>query len=129
MNTERLTNKNFILYCASHYDSYQYNDEEFLEDLNRLKYIRKLVTRYIDKGELKERLILNHIIILNNMFGPEALCKILFLKLRDQMYYIKPFLILLEILPDIIHNIDNDEIIDTNLIPMCEEIIEKLRKV
>ena len=64
---ENLTEKNFLLFCASHYDNPQYyNTEDFMEDLNRIKYIKKLITRYVEKGELKERLILNHIIVLNN---------------------------------------------------------------
>jgi hypothetical protein len=127
---ERLTDKNFLLYCASHYDNARYaSTEEFVEDLNRIKYIKKLVTRYIEYGELKERLILNHIIVLNNCFGPEVCCKILYFKLKTQMKYIKPFLILLDILPDRLFNIDEEQIIDTSLIEMDKEIIAKLRKV
>jgi len=78
---------------------------------------------------LKERLILNHIIILNNCFGPEVLCKILYLKLKTQMKYIKPFLVLLEIIPEKIYNVGSEKIIDTNLIDMDNVIVAKLRKV
>jgi len=125
-----LTDKNFILFCAANYDNPQYyNTEDFLEDLNRIKYLKKLLTRYAENGDLKERLILNHIIILNNCFGPEALCRILYLKLKPQMKYIKPFLILLQILPERIYNVGDEKIIDTNLIQMDEHIIAKLRKV
>ena len=127
---EKLTEENFLLYCASHYDNARYaSTEDFIEDLNRIKYIKKLVTRYTESGELKERLILNHIIVLNNCFGSTAVCKILYLKLKPQMRYIKPFLILLNILPDRIYHVDNEEIIDTNSIDMDQLIIEKLRKV
>lgn len=127
---EKLTDKNFLLFCAHHYDNSRYvSTEEFVEDLNRIKYIKKLVTRYVENGDLKERLILNHIIILNNCFGPDILCKILYLKLKPQMKYIKPFLILLNILPDKIYNVDEETIIDTNLIEMDQLIVDKLRKV
>ena len=127
---EKLTDKNFLLFCATHYDNAQYaSTEDFIEDLNRLKYIKKLITRYIETGELKERLILNHIIILNNCFGPEALCKILYLKLKPQMKYIKPFLLLLNILPDKIMNVGDEILIDTNLIDIDSVIVSKLRKV
>jgi hypothetical protein len=127
---ENLTDKNFLLYCASHYDNARYvSTEDFLEDLNRLKYIKKLITRYTEYGELKERLILNHIIILNNCFGPEVLCKILYLKMKPQMKYIKPFLIMLNILPDYIYNVNNEKTIDTNLIEMDAKIVAKLREV
>lgn len=127
---EKLTDKNFLLYCASHYDNAQYaSTEDFVEDLNRLKYIKKLITRYVEYGELKERLILNHIIVLNNCFGPEALCRILYLKLKPQMKYVKPFLILLEVLPDKIYNVDDELVIDTNLIEIDANIVARLRKV
>lgn len=127
---EKLTEKNFLIYCASHYDNARYaSTEDFVEDLNRLKYIKKLVTRYVEYGDLKERLILNHIIILNNCFGPEVLCKILYLKMKPQMKYIKPFLILLNILPEKLFNVNNENVIDTNLIEMDPVIVAKLREV
>lgn len=126
----KLTEENFILYCAANYDNYQYHStEEFVEDINRIKYIKKLITRYIEKNELKERLILNHIIILNNCFGPEVLSRILYLKLKKQMAYVKPFLIMLNILPDFIYNIDEEDIIDTNSISMDDGIIKRLRQL
>lgn len=127
---EALTDKNFLLYCAANYDNIQYaSTEDFIEDLNRLKYIKKLITRYVENGELKERLILNHIIILNNCFGPVVLNRILYLKLKKQMRYIKPFLILLNILQEQILNIDNESVVHTDIIDMDEKIVAKLRKV
>jgi hypothetical protein len=127
---EKLNDSNFMLFCAKHYDNSKYaSTEEFYEDLSRIKYIKKLITRYTQDNDLKERLILNHIIILNNCFGPEALNKILYLKLKDQMKYVKPFLIMLNILPEKIHNVNNEIVIDTNTIEMDQEIIKRLRKV
>lgn len=127
---EKLTDKNFLLYCASHYDNAQYaSTEDFVEDLNRLKYIKKLITRYVEYGELKERLILNHIIVLNNCFGPDVLVRILYLKLKQQMKYVKPFLVLLEIMPEKIYNVNDELVVDTNLIEMDSDIVAKLRKV
>lgn len=130
MNNETLTEDNFLLFCAKHYDNSRYiSTEEFVEDLNRIKYIKKLVTRYVENGDLKERLILNHIIVLNNCFGPNALCKILYLKLKPQMKYIKPFLILLNVLPDKIYNVGNESVIETDLIEIDQFIVEKLRNL
>ena len=127
---EQLNDDNFLLFCAKHYDNPKYaSTEDFYEDLSRIKYIKKLITRYTQDNDLKERLILNHIIILNNCFGPEALNKILYLKLRDQMKYVKPFLVMLNILPEKIYNVNTEAVIDTNLIDMDQEIIKKLRKV
>ena len=67
---EKLNASNFMLFCAKHYDNSKYaSTEEFYEDLSRIKYIKKLITRYTQDNDLKERLILNHIIILNNCLG------------------------------------------------------------
>ena len=127
---EYLTNENYILVLAKRYDNPQaHSTEEFYEDLKRIKYIKKLVTRYIETGELKEILILNHLIVLNNIFGSELLCKLIFLKMEKKLFYIKPFLVLLNILPDKIYGINNKDIIDTNIISMDENIIQVLRKI
>ncbi len=128
---ERLDDSNFILYCAKHYDNPQCHDtEEFYEDLRRIKYIKKLITRYIITGELKERLILNHIIILNNVFGPHHLCRILFLKMEKQLKYVKPFLIMLEILPERVNNIGKEgKFFITDEIEMDLKIVEALRNI
>lgn len=127
---ETLTDDNFLIYAAKHYDNPHLNStEEFIEDIKRIKYIKKLITRYVDSGELKERLILNHLIILNNLFGAEHLCRILYLKLKHQFKYVKPFLILLNVLPEKIYNIKDENVVDMNTIPMDERIIESLRVV
>jgi hypothetical protein len=130
MRDERLTDKNYILYCARHYlvDKH-YTTDEFLEDVNRIKYIKKLVTRYIENDELRERLILNHIIVLNNCFGPIVTCKILYLKLKSQWKYIKPFLVMLDILQEKIYNVGDDLVIYTDQIDMDQGIIDKLRNL
>ena len=125
---EHLTDENFLIYCAKHYDNPQcHSTEEFLEDIKRIKYIKKLITRYVESGDLKERLILNHIIILYNVFGAEHLSRILYLKMKQQFKYIKPFLVLLNIMPERLLNIKEEKIIDTDMIPMEESIIKKLR--
>lgn len=128
---ERLDDSNFILYCAKYYDNPNCHDtSEFYEDLRRIKYIKKLITRYVVTGVLKERLILNHIIILNNVFGPIHLNRILFLKMEKQLKYIKPFLVLLNILPGKVQNIGKEgRVIDTDSIEMDQNIIEALRKI
>lgn len=130
MNTEIINDKNFILFCASHYDNYNFSTtEEFFEDLKRIKYIKKLITRYVENGDLKERLILNHIIVLNNCFGAEITTKILFLKLKSRLQYIKPFLIFLNILPENLYNVGDEKVINTDMISMDQEIINRLRQI
>ena len=76
------------------------NMEEFQEDMNRIKYIKRLLGKYEKNGSLRTRLILNHLIVLNNVFGSEACCRILFYKIEDNFHsYLKSFLHYLKYLP------------------------------
>jgi hypothetical protein len=88
-----------------------------------------LITKYVESGELRDRLIINHLIILNNVFGAIHLPRILFLKMGNQFKYVKPFLILLNVLPDKLHNIGNQTIINMDDVPLDEVIITKLRAI
>ncbi len=125
-----LTTKNFLIYAAQHYENPTcQSTEEFQEDLRRIKYIKKLITKYIESGELKERLILNHLIVLSNVYKPIPLCRILFLKMEEYMKFTKPFLMFIGVWQERLYNIKKEGIIDTSLIPMDQLIIEKLRNV
>lgn len=122
--TEQLDDDNFILYAARHYDNPQcYDTTEFYEDLKRFKYIKRLLNRYMNHGDLKDRLILNHVIALNNVFGPAATVRMLFLKLEGMEPYIKPFLVFLSIMPDKVENINNRSYYTASIISDVE--IEK----
>lgn len=125
-----LTDKSFLLYAAKHYENPAcHSTEEFLEDIRRIKYIKKLITRYVETGDLKERLILNHLIVLSNVFRPEPLCRILCLKMEPQLPYVKPFLLMLNVLVDTIYNVQTVRKIETDGIPMDREIIKRLRDI
>lgn len=127
---EKLTDANFVMYAMKNYDNQSCcSIDEFNEDINRFKYIKKLLTRYIETGELKERLILNHIIVLNNVFGAGPLNRMLFLKLDKHLTYIKPFLVMLSILPEYVTGVKEQHVIVTDLIPMDEGIITALRNL
>jgi hypothetical protein len=128
---DNLTEKNWLLYAASKYDNPScYDQTEFMEDIRRLKYIKKALTRYETNGELKERLILNHLIVLNNVFGHEAMVRLLFLKMENYMHYLKPFLILLSIMPDVVYGIGKEgKNIITDEIHMDQNIISVLREI
>jgi len=70
---EQLNEDNFLLFAAKHYYNPRCIDaEEFYDDLNRFKYIKRLINRYVRGGNLVERLILNHIIVILNVFGNES---------------------------------------------------------
>ena len=128
---DKLDEFNFLLYAAKHYDNPQcYDTVEFYDDLKRIKYIKRLLNRYVEEGDLKERLILNHIIILNNVFGPTPTVKMLFLKCKGLESQLKSFLMFLNVLPDKVENIGiENRTINTKEISHDEKILEELRKI
>ena len=73
------------------------DEEEFFEDLNRFKYLKRLMNKYEQSGELSERLILNHLIVILNVFGEEAGIEMLALRIDLKHWNaLKPFLIFLK---------------------------------
>jgi hypothetical protein len=98
---ERLNSNNFVIYAMKMYSNPNCTGiEEFKEDICRVKYIKRLLIKYKKYGDLKERLILNHIIILQNVFGVEGCVRILFYKLNKDLHsYLKAFLEHLQYLP------------------------------
>lgn len=108
---DNLTDDNFLIYAIKAYDNPNCIISEFEDDLKRLKYIRRLIKRYRVTGDLKERLILNHIIVLSNVFGTEAAVRILFFKIDDEDYHIlKTFLLFLNYMPKMIRGIRGSNI-------------------
>lgn len=106
-----LTNKNFYLFAAKNYDMSQCVDSaEFLDDLKRIKYIKKLITSFCQGKELKTRLILNHLVVLNNMFDTKALIRMLILRMEKNLAEIVPFMMYLNICPNSIDGIRLDEV-------------------
>jgi hypothetical protein len=96
----KLGEPTFLLYAAKHYDNPHCHDvSEFEEDLKRFQYLRKLFGRYKQFGDLKERLVLNHLIIIYNCFGTEA-TNMLFMKLDEYHEYLKPFVEYLNFMPE-----------------------------
>ena len=99
---EKITTDNIIMFAIKHYDNPQCEGEkEFHDDMKRFKYIKRLLRKYKDSNILKERLLLNHIIILNNLFGPEACVTLLLFKIqREYWETLKSFLLFLNIIRD-----------------------------
>lgn len=104
---EKLDESNFLLYAAKHYDNPQcFDTVEFYEDLKRFQYLKRLFNRYKETGELKDRLVLNHIIILFNVFGTLPCTRLLFFKLGDHHSdVLKPILEFLGYMPTKVENI------------------------
>jgi hypothetical protein len=129
MNFE-LTEENFTMFAVKNYDNPSCNGmDEFLDDLKRFKYIKRLLRKHNVGKELKERLILNHIIVLGNLFGIDATTKMLFFKLEEKFWpQIKTFLVFLNYMPMKVIVSEGIEIVD-NEIPIDEIILENLKKI
>lgn len=99
---DNLSEDNFLLFAAKNYYNPRCIDaDEFYDDLNRFKYVKRLVNRYTNGGELSERLILNHITIILNVFGHESGKKMLEYKLGlESLNILKPFLVFLKAIED-----------------------------
>lgn len=123
-----LTDSNFVIYAAKHYENPEcHTTEEFVEDLNKLKYLKKIFKRYRDTGEINTRLTLNYIIIFYNLFGVEASTAMLFFKLKDYADVLKPFLVMLNYMPRTVTI--GKELVQSSSIVMDEGIVKQLRNV
>ena len=125
-----LNEKNYLHFAMKYYDNRQCTSiEEFNEDLNKIKYVKRLFNRFLETGELRTNLILNHLIVIYNVFENEAATRMLFFRVEKKFYSIlKPFLIFLNRLPEKIRGIDGENI-QTNHIPLNETTIKELRKI
>jgi len=118
---DELTDENFELFAVRNYYNPTWIDaDEFYQDLKRFKYIKRLLTKYLETDQLSTNLLLNHLVVIMNVFGYDAGLKMLEHKI-DQKYYpiLKPFLIYLKV-------ITNDQYVG---ISMDNNVIESLRKL
>lgn len=122
-----LTDDNWILFAAKAYEKPFAIQAEFDEDLNRILYIKRLLTKYHSSGNLKERLLLNHLIIFYNVFGIESSSRLLWLKLDEKDWVvIKPFLLFLNLLPKQIQGV-RGVTVDTDTIGLDQKVVDALR--
>ena len=118
-----ITEENYMLFAMKVYENPQCKSvQEFHEDMNRIKYLKRLFKKYKSTGVLRERLILNHIIILYNVFGIQAATRILFARLDKDLHPIlKTFLVFLHMFPE---NIPETDLVS---IPLDKRITDRLR--
>lgn len=118
---EELNDSNFNIFAAHNYNNPHCVDvEEFYDDLNRFKYLKRLLGRYQQSGDLQERLILNHLIVLYNVFGIIPANRMIEYKIdSSHMPVLKPFLVFL-------HYVKEDEMVE---IPMDPIVVERLRNL
>ena len=118
MKLDELTQDNWVIFASKHYNNPQsVTYEDFEEDIKKFKYIKRLLRRHENTGELRKHLILNHIILLYNVFG-DAATPLLFFKLeKDYWPVLKAFLLFLDRLPLSLNNdVNNDCLKELNLI-------------
>ena len=130
MKFDDLNDDTFLMYAMREYNNMQCTDiEEFYDDLKKIKYIKRLFNIYLNDGQLKERLILNHLIVFYNVFPIHAGTRILFYKIEEQFWpMLKTFLIFLERMPDKIESIRGKTILATD-IKLDEGIVTRLRTI
>lgn len=113
---ENLSDDNFLLYAMKAYDKPNAIMSEFEEDLKRIKYIKRLVKKYKVTGDLRERLILNHIIVLYNVFGAEATVRMLFYKFDEEDYAVlKTVLLFVSLMPSVVVGIRGKNLLSSDI--------------
>jgi hypothetical protein len=127
MSFDDLTNDNILLYAAKAYDKPNCIMSEFKEDMKRFNYLKRLFKRYRKVGELREQLVLNHLVVICNVFGPEVATRILFFKItKDDFSALKTYLLFLSCMPERVKGIKGHDIISSE-IPVDMTIAEVLR--
>ena len=123
----KLDEESFLLYAAKYYDiRMAASTEEFYDDLRRFQHLKRLLKRYEEDNDLKVRLILNHLTVIYNCFGAGA-TTMLFYKLEEYHKSLKPFIVMLGYMPDIIEY--DDKRLITSEIPLDQIIVDELRKL
>ena len=130
MKFDDLNEGNFLMFSMKEYNNIQCIDiEEFYDDLKKIKYIKRLFNIYLNDGQLKERLILNHLIVFYNVFPIQAGTHILFYKIEEHFWpMLKTFLIFLDRMPDKIESIRGKTILSTD-IKLDDGIVTRLRTI
>ena len=126
-----LNEKNFLLYAMKEYDNPQcVQVEEFYDDLNHIKYIKRLFNRFLNDNIFKHRLIIGHLILLFNVFGDKIALRILFYKLEEKYWpLLKTILVYMDRIPEQILGIsENVLVLNTVEIPLNQKIVEILRE-
>lgn len=123
-----LNNDNIMMYAVKAYDKPNCILSEFKEDMKRFNYLKRLFKRYRKYDELREQLVLNHLVVIYNVFGPEVASRLLFFKMaKDDYSALKTYLLFLNIMPDRVKGIKGQDIISSD-IPIDYLIAEALRK-
>ena len=116
MSFDDLTNDNILIYAVKAYDKPNCIMSEFKEDMKRFNYLKRLFKRYRKVGELREQLVLNHLVVICNVFGPEVATRILFFKIsKDDFSALKTYLLFLSCMPEKVRGIKGHDIISSEI--------------
>ena len=127
MSFDDLTNDNILIYAVKAYDKPNCIMSEFKEDMKRFNYLKRLFKRYRKVGELREQLVLNHLVVICNVFSPEVATRILFFKMsKDDYSALKTYLLFLSCMPERVKGIKGHDIISSE-IPVDMTIADILR--
>jgi hypothetical protein len=126
---DNLTSENILLYTVKAYEKPNCIMSEFKQDVKRFNYLKRLFLRYRKYGELRERLVINHLVVIYNVFGVEVATRILFYKIhKDDYPALKTYLLFLNYMPEIIRGIKDEDIFSSD-IAVDMKIAEVLRQI
>ena len=127
MSFDDLTNDNILIYAVKAYDKPNCIMSEFKEDMKRFNYLKRLFKRYRKVGELREQLVLNHLVVIYNVFGPEVAARLLFFKMaKDDYPALKTYMLFLNIMPEKVRGIKGQDLLSSD-IPVDMTIANILR--
>lgn len=128
MSFDDLTTENIMMYAIKAYDKPNCIMSEFKDDMKRFNYLKRLFRRYRKLNELREQLVLNHLVVLYNVFGPEVTSRMLFFKMsKDDYSSLKTYLLFLSCMPDVVKGIKGHDILSSD-IPIDTRVAEVLRQ-
>jgi len=126
---DELNDSNILLYAAKCYDKPNCIDSEFDEDYKRIRYVKRLLHRYRLTGEIKERLLLNHLVIIQNVFGVEGSTRMLFTRVDPRDYSaLKTFLVYTSAMPDRVRGVCGEDLISSD-IQLDLKLVNILRQI
>jgi hypothetical protein len=126
---DNLNSDNIMIYAVKAYDKPNCIMSEFKDDMKRFNYLKRLFKRYRSFGEVRERLVLNHLVVLCNVFTPEIATRLLFYKLAKEYYVpLKTYLTFLNVMPEKVRGIKGKDIISSD-IPLDNTLIKVLREI
>lgn len=126
---DELNSDNVMLYAVKAYDKPNCIMSEFKDDMKRFNYLKRLFKRYRSLGEVRERLVINHLVVLCNVFTPEIATRLLFYKMAKEDYSpLKTYLTFLNVMPERVRGIKGKDIISSD-IPLDDNLVKILREI